>query len=139
VAKTCREGVKSTMYTVVNDEPPWIDWKMSYISGRVNVVSADRVHFLTLVRQITHAHPQVNVRVSRRMILRFRGGNSRSQNTLSIYSSSYDKLQEQEHHHENYTHRTIIRTQTHSEKIIRPERSYAHKSYAHKIIRSGKS
>jgi len=99
---------------------------------------ADGVHFQTLVRRITRAHPQVNVRVSRR-ILGFRGGNSRSLNTLSIYSSSYDKLQEQEHRHENHTYRKIIRKQIHSEKVIRPERSYTHKSYAHKIIRSGKS
>jgi len=37
VAKTCRGGVKSTMYTVVNDEPPLIDWKMAHIIGEVYV------------------------------------------------------------------------------------------------------
>jgi len=133
VAKTCREGIKSTMYTVVNNEPPWIDWKMPHIIGVMNVASGRRVYFLTLVRQIIGAHPQVNIRVSRR-ILCFRGGTSRSLYTLSIYSSSYNKLQEQEHRHENHTHRKIILTQTHSEQIIRPERSYTHKSSAHKII-----
>ena len=37
MAKTWREGVKSTMYTVVNDEPLWIDWKMPHIIGGVHV------------------------------------------------------------------------------------------------------
>jgi len=83
---------------------------------------ADGVHFLTLVCLISRAHPQVNVRVSRR-ILCFRGGNSRSLNTFSLYSSSYNMLQEQEPRHENYKHRKIIRTQ-----IIHTEKSYAHKS-----------
>jgi len=45
VAKTCREGVKSTMYTVVNDEPAWIDWKMTHIIGGVKVVSGGRGPF----------------------------------------------------------------------------------------------
>ena len=138
MTKTCRGGVKSTIYTVVNDEPPWIDWKIPHIIEGVNVGSGGLVHFLTLVCWITCAHPQVNVRVSRR-ILYFRGRNSGSLNTLSIYLSSCDKLQEQEHCHENHTHRKMICTQTHSEKIIRPEGSYAHKSYAHKILRSEKS
>ena len=37
MARTCREGVKSTVYTVVNDRPPWIDWKIPHIIGGVHV------------------------------------------------------------------------------------------------------
>jgi len=33
------------MYSVVNNESPWIDWKMSYIIGGVNVVSGGRGPF----------------------------------------------------------------------------------------------
>jgi len=108
------------MYTIVNGKLPWIDWKMPHIIGGVNVGSGGRVNFLTLARWLTRVHPQVNVKVSR-SILCFRGGNSRTLNTLSIYLSSYDKLQEQEHCHENHTYRKVIRKQTHWGKIICPE------------------
>ena len=107
-------------------------------NGGLNGRSGGPVQFLSLVPRIALAHPLVNVRVSRR-ILCFRGRHSRILNTLSIYSSSYDKLQEPEHHHENHTRIRIIRTQTHSDKIIRPERPYAHTSYVYKIIRSERS
>ena len=33
------------MYSVVNDEPAWIDWKMPHIIGGVNVVSGRRGPF----------------------------------------------------------------------------------------------
>jgi len=56
------------MYTVVNDERPWIDWKMAHIIGGVYVESPGRVYFLTLIRPIRRAHPHVNVRVSRRIL-----------------------------------------------------------------------
>jgi len=55
------------MYTIVNDEPLWIDWKMPHIIARVHVGLRGRVHFRTLVRPITRAHPQVNIRVGRRI------------------------------------------------------------------------
>ena len=63
-----------------------------------------------------------------------KGQNSRSLNTLSIYSCSYNILPEQEHCHEPNTHRKIIPTQ-----IIHPEKSYLHQSGRPKIMPSERS
>jgi len=70
VAKTCRGGVKSTMYkyTVVNDEPPWIDWKMPHIIGGLHVGSGGRGPFADPRPPDQTCTPQVNVRVSRRIL-----------------------------------------------------------------------
>ena len=37
MAKTSREGVKSTVYMVVNEEPQLIDWEMPYVIWGVHV------------------------------------------------------------------------------------------------------
>ena len=68
MAKTCREGLKSTVNMVVNDKAPWIDWKMSHNIGGVHVGLGGPCPFFDLVRPITHVHPQVNVGLSRRIL-----------------------------------------------------------------------
>jgi len=68
VAKTCREGVKSTMYTVVNDKPPWIDWKMPHIIGGLHVGSGARGPFSDPGPPDQTYTPQVNVSGSRRIL-----------------------------------------------------------------------
>jgi len=68
VAKTCRGGVKSTMYTIVNDEPPGINWKMPDIIGGLPVGSGGPGPFSDPRSPDQTCTPQVNARVSRRIL-----------------------------------------------------------------------
>jgi len=70
VAKTCQAGVKSTICTVVNDEPQWIDWKMPHIIGGLHVGSGGRRPSSDTRPPDQKCTPQLNLRV-RRSILCF--------------------------------------------------------------------
>jgi len=56
------------MYTIVNDEPLWIDWKMPLIIGGLHVGSGRRGPFSDHRPPDQTCTPQVNVRVSRRIL-----------------------------------------------------------------------
>jgi len=56
------------MYTGVNDEPPWIDWKMPHIIGGLHVGLSGRGLFSHPGPPDQTCTPAVNVRVSRRIL-----------------------------------------------------------------------
>jgi len=110
------------MNTVVNDEPPWIDWKMPLVSGGVHVISGEWCPFSDPPRPDYMCTPPGTCKSKYKESTSSSDGNSRRLITASIYLSSYDRLKEQEHHHEYDTHRKIMPTQ-----ILHTEKSYAQK------------
>ena len=56
------------MYTIVNDELPWIDWKMPHIIGGLHVGSGGQGPFSDTRPADQTCTPHLNVRVSRRIL-----------------------------------------------------------------------